>query len=165
MNCHEAQHQIFAERDSVPDTTARAALEGHVAQCADCRRIRDDLTAALATWRRDAEKVVVPDAEREWHAVRRRIRGGAATGAEAGAVRSRRHVFAWITVPLGAAAACIIAVLALRQEPVAPAHPHRAQIAQADYVEAPGNNASIVISVDDKSGWVFVTASDEPKRG
>ena len=165
MNCPEAQEQIFAERDSPPDTTARAALEGHVAHCADCRRIRDDLTAALVMWRRDAEKVVVPDAGREWHAVRRRIRGGAAPGAEAETTRPRRHVFARLAVPLGAAAACVIALLVLRQETPTPARAGRTQIAQADHVEAPGNNASIVISVDDKSGWMFVVASDEPNRG
>lgn len=165
MNCQEAQHQIFAERDSAPDTTARVTLEGHVAHCADCRRIRDDLTAALVTWRRDAEKVVVPDAEREWHALRRRIRGGDAGAVEAGTTRPYRNVFAWLAVPLGAAAACAIAFVALRQG-TAPSPPAgRTQIAHADYVEAPGRNASIVISVDDKSGWVFVVASDEPKRG
>ena len=165
MNCQEAQHQIFAERDSAPDTTARAALEGHVAHCADCRKIRDDLTAALMTWRQDAAKVIVPDAEREWQAVRRRIRGGAATGGELATSRPRRNIFAWLAVPLGAAAACAIAFVAMRQDSPAPERVGRTQIAQADYVEAPGNNASIVISVDDKSGWVFVVASDEPKRG
>lgn len=165
MKCQEAQHQIFAERDSAPDTTACAALDGHVAHCADCRRIRDDLTAALETWRRDAEKVVVPDAEREWHAVRRHIRGGATAGAEAQTLRSRRNVFAWLTVPLGAAAACVVAFMALRQEAPSPVRPSRAQIAHADYVEAPGKNAAIMISVDEKSGWVFVTASDDATGG
>ena len=165
MNCQEAQDQIFAERDSAPDTTARAALEGHVAHCADCRRIRDDLTAVFVTWRNDAAKVVVPDAEREWHAVRRRIRGGAAAGEQVATSRARRNIFGWLAVPLGAAAACAIAFVALRQDPAPKSHHGRPQIAQADYVEAPGNNASIVISVDDKSGWVFVVASDEPKRG
>lgn len=116
------------------------------------------------TWRQDAAKVVVPDPEREWHAVRRRIRGGAALGNVAAASHPRRNIFAWLALPLGAAAACAIAFVALRHNS-GPAHAGRPQIAQADYVEAPGNNASIVISVDDKSGWVFVVASDEPKRG
>lgn len=163
MICQEAQHQIFAEGEGAPDATARAALDGHVAHCADCRRIRDDLSAALAMWQREAEKVIAPDAEREWHAVRRRIRGGATAGTQT--ARPRRNIFAWVTVPLGAAAAGALAFMALRQEAPAPVRPSRAQIAQADYVEAPGRNAAIMISRDEKSGWVFVTASDESTGG
>src|SRR5688572_24931554 len=108
MNCREAQSQIFAERDGALDNTRRAALDGHMAHCSDCQRIRESLTAALVAWRTEANQVTVPDAEREWHDVRRRIRGGA----EAGAGRvspPRRNFFTWVALPLGAAAAAAVA--------------------------------------------------------
>src|SRR6187549_930473 len=109
MNCREAQPHIFAERDGALDDLRRAALDGHLAQCDACRRIRDDLTAALTSWRADVNRVAVPDVEREWHAVRRRIRGGAETGA-ARSARPRRNLFTWIAVPVGAAAALAFAL-------------------------------------------------------
>lgn len=162
MNCREAQHQIFAERDGASAPADRAALESHVAHCAGCRRIRDDLTAALTTWRAEAANVSVPDIEREWHAIRRRIRGGVVAGAETVTSRSHARQLAWFTIPLATAAACALALIAWREDtPAASALPVT-QIARADYVEAPGRNASIVISVDDKSGWLFVVASDAP---
>jgi hypothetical protein len=37
---------------------------------------------------------------------------------------------------------------------------------RADFVEAPGRNASTMVIVDDKSGWLIVWASDaSPKEG
>ena len=79
-------------------------LDGHLAQCDGCRKVRENLTTAFTVWRIDVRQVTVPDAEREWHAVRRRIRGGA----EAGAVREsrpRRNLFTFLAIPVGAAAA------------------------------------------------------------
>ena len=76
MNCREAQDRILTERDGALDQTSRVALAGHLADCAGCRRVRDDLTAAVSAWRAEVANVRVPDAEREWHAVRRKIRGG-----------------------------------------------------------------------------------------
>ncbi len=164
MNCREAQHQIFAERDGALENNQRAALESHVVLCADCRRIRDDLTAAFTLWRGDVAQAAVPDAEREWQAVRRRIRGGVEAGAHRPAA-ARRNLFAWITVPLGAAAALAVAVFVTRPGPQsAPTSQPKAQIARADAVEAPGHNASTMVFVDDKSRWLIVWASDA-KRG
>ena len=165
MNCREAQHQLFAERDGAPDPTTRVSLDGHLAHCAECRRIHDDLSAALTTWRVTAEKTVVPDAEREWHAVRRMIRGGAAAGTEVRPA-ARRNIFAWLTVPLGAAATLAVALFVTRNEPANFSHPPaKTQIARADALEVPGNNASTMVFVDDKSGWLIVWASDAPKSG
>lgn len=163
MNCREAQDQIFAERDGAPDESRRAALDGHVAQCRDCRRIRDDLTAAFAMWRTDADRVTVPDAELEWHAVRRQIRGGAGTATET----RPRWSFSWFAVPLGAAAALALALY------VAPSRPGAVEpdatathVASAESIEVSGNNASTMVFVDDKSGWLVVWASDgKPKSG
>ena len=167
MNCREAQPQIFAERDGTLNDVQRAELNGHLAQCDSCRRVRDDLSAALVTWRIEATQVSVPDAEREWHAVRRQIRGGVQAGAT-GNVRSRRNLFTWIAVPLGAAAALAVALFVSPQvtstRPV-DASP-RVQAARANSVDAPGNNASTMVFVDDKSGWLIVWASDaQPKQG
>lgn len=169
MNCREAQPQIFAERDGALDPVQRAALDGHLAHCDACRRVRDEFSAVFTAWRVDAIRVAVPDAEREWHAVRRRIRGGAETGA-ARPARPRRNLFTWIAVPLGAAAAVAVALFVTQPAPTTPvAVQHAVQhttphVARADSVEAPGNNASTTVFVDDKSGWLIVWASDT-KRG
>ena len=120
MNCREAQSQIFAARDGAPDESPRAALAGHVAHCAACRQIRDNLATALGAWRTDSTRAVVPDAEREWHAVRRRIRGGAEAGSAP--VRPSRSVFAWLSLPLGAAAAAAFALVVMNQERSAELH-------------------------------------------
>ena len=163
MNCREAQSQLFAERDSTLDETQRAALEGHLADCGDCRRVRENLTAVFVTWRTEVIQAPVPDPEREWHAVRRRIRGGEEAGATR-VTRSRRNLFTWLAVPLGAAAAVAVAVLVVA--PPATSTQPVAEIAQANSVEVAGDNASTVVFVDDKSGWLFVWASDpNPRSG
>ena len=167
MNCREAQPQIFAERDGALDNLQRAALDGHLAQCDACRRIRDDLAAALTVWRTEVVNVTVPDSEREWHAVRRRIQGGPEAGAERTS-RPRRNPFTWMMLPLGAVGAAAVAffVIPTNPPPAAPDVPLVAQTARADSVEAPGNNASTMVFVDDKSGWLIVWASDaRAKRG
>ena len=41
---------------------------------------------------------------------------------------------------------------------------HEARVARADFVEAPGAKASTMVYVDDKSGWLFVVASDETRQ-
>jgi hypothetical protein len=38
--------------------------------------------------------------------------------------------------------------------------PLRSQASRADSIEVPGSNASTMVYVDDKSGWLFVWASD-----
>src|SRR6187549_3483366 len=143
MNCREAQNQIFAERDGALAETERAALVAHVAQCSDCRRIREDLVVAVDFWRAEAAKVTVPDVEREWHAVRRKIRGGV----EAGEVRltpRRPGLLTWITVPLAAVGALALAFfISLPSGPKTDAGtPPATQVASAESVEAPGRNAS-----------------------
>jgi hypothetical protein len=167
MNCREAQPQIYAERDGALDSVQRAALDGHLAHCEACRRIRDDLTSALTAWRTEALNVTVPDAEREWHAVRRRIRGGSESGAAPTSGR-RRTFSAWLALPLGAAAAVAFALLVVPDTAPSTAESATAiaHIGRANSVEAPGNNASTTVFVDEKSGWLIVWASDaDPKQG
>ena len=167
MNCREAQDQIFAERDSAPDQDRRAALEGHVASCADCRRIRAHLAAIFISWREETEAVTLPDAAREWHAVRRRIRGGTAAGAEVTVAR-RRNLISWIAVPVGAAAALALAVYVSppKTQTSSPRGHAATQIATAESIDVPSENASTMVFVDDKSGWLIVWANDaKPKTG
>jgi hypothetical protein len=160
MNCREAQQQIFAERDGTLDAAARAAFAGHIAQCGGCRRIREELTAGLGAWRAQVAGVRIPDPEREWQAVRRVIRGGVGTGAERAAY-PRRSALSWFAVPFTAAAAVAMALL-IAPRPTDPGMsvPLRSQASRADSIEVPGSNASTMVYVDDKSGWLFVWASD-----
>jgi hypothetical protein len=48
--------------------------------------------------------------------------------------------------------------------PIATTPAGKPHVARADAVVAPGNNASTMVFVDDKSGWLIVWASDA-KRG
>ena len=165
MNCREAQDQIFTERDSAPDASRRAALEGHVASCAACRKIRADLAATFAMWRTDAAKTPVPDPDREWYAVRRRMRGGVDSGAEV-TVAPRRNLMRWIAIPVAAAAALALSLSVVLQKPApdgvrGPARP----VARLDSIELPDNKASTMVFVDDQSGWLIVWASDAPAIG
>jgi anti-sigma factor RsiW len=165
MNCREAQSQLFAERDAALEPTQRAALDGHLAQCGDCKRVRDDLAAAITNWRADVNRAQVPDAEREWHAVRRRIRGGAEAAAPAR--RSSWKLVTWLAVPIGAAA---LAVAVFVSPPTAPkTQPPEQAVARAvpaNSVDVAGGKATTVVFMDDKSGWLFVLASDpSPKQG
>lgn len=154
MNCREAQQQIFTERDGALSLEGRTALDGHLAHCDACRKIRADLAAALVYWKTEADAVAVPDGEREWHAVRRKIRGADV------APRSRLKLLSWVALPLGIAAAVAFVIL----RPIPPSDEAAAaavpQVARVDSVETPGNNASTMVIVDQKSGWLIVWASD-----
>ena len=167
MNCREAQSHLFRERDAALDNIQRVALDGHLAQCDGCKRVREDLTAALTVWRIETTQVTMPDAEREWHAVRRRIRGGDEAGA-AHTARPRRNLFSFIAVPLGAAAAVALALfVSPKLSSDLPAEGHAgATLARAHPVEVSGSSAPTMVFVDDKSGWTFVWATEAAaKRG
>jgi hypothetical protein len=166
MNCREAHSQIFAERDGALDNIQRAALDSHIAHCGDCQRMREDFASALASWKNEVSQVAVPNVEREWHAVRRRIRGGSESGAER-VERPRRNLFTRFALPLGAAAAAAIAVFVTLQPNSTRevGTQSGSRIAQANSVEVPANNSTTVVMVDDKSGWLFVWASADPKQG
>lgn len=166
MNCREAQRHILAEEGSAVDRTPDSRLNAHVRDCGACRRMRDDLAAALSYWRTDASATAVPDAEIEWQKVRRQIRGGAESLGRP--PRQGRPAYAsWIAFPLLAGAAAVLTFFLFPGTPEIAPSPRRApQTARADAVEAPGNNASTMVFVDDKNGWLFVWASDAtPKRG
>lgn len=160
MNCRQAEPQIFAERDGRLDPGQHAALAEHVANCPTCRRITDDLSAAVGMWKAQVQAVVVPDVEREWHDLRRRMRH------ETAAAKERHSPWRlWIGAPLAAAAA-VAAIVALNptSRDVVPPPPAGRSVARAEYVDVPSANASTVVFVDDKSGWLVVMASDAPRQ-
>ena len=166
MNCHEAQNHLFAASDGALETNERAALDAHIAQCAGCRRVRDDLVAAVSTWREESARAPLPNVDREWHAVRRRIRGGVDAGTAATFERPRRRLLLlpWLAVPVMAAAAVAITLYTASgpdsdDSAVKPEAPRPTQVARADSVDVPGQ-ASTAVFVDDKSGWLVVWASD-----
>jgi len=167
MNCRDAQRRIFAERDGALDETQRAALAAHVAECAACRELQKNFATAIESWRRATQTVAAPDAEREWHHVRRRIRGGVAAG-EAPARSPRARWVRWLALPVGAAAALAIALWTPTETPppakrpvvASTMHAGTAQkLARADAVEISAADGSVVF-VDDKSGWVVVWDGD-----
>lgn len=159
MNCHEAKNHLFADSNGAPDARRPAALDEHLAHCASCRRIGENLAAALTVWRHENARAPLPDVEREWHAVRRKIRGGAEAGGVTTPARPRRNLISWIALPIGAAAALALALYVGSggNEPASPTRVPAPQIARADSVEVPGK-ASTVVYVDDKSGWLIVWA-------
>jgi hypothetical protein len=123
------------------------------------------LAAALDTWRSAATRAAVPDPAREWSALRRRLRDASAPAATR-PTAGRPIQWAWLAIP---AAAALVALAILRppfgpgDEPAAsPAM--SAVAARADAVEAPGGNASTMVFVDDRSGWLIVWASDSGGR-
>ncbi len=150
MNCREAESHLYADRpaDSAPAPDS-AAFQAHLAQCPDCRRLQAALRAGFDTWRQDSAATRVPDAEREWHAVRRRLR---TQEDSAGPLRS---LWPWLSLPLGLGAAAALTFI-VWQRPLPEAE------ARADFVEVPGGKASTMVFVDEKSGWLIVQASDSP---
>lgn len=167
MNCREAKTQILAERDGALAHGERAALVSHVATCSDCRQVQERLVAAFVHWKTSTHTAALPDPEREWHAVRRKIRGGA----EAGEIRlspQRPGWLTWLTMPVATAGVAALALFISLPDSPAPDKSAAAPtpFARAESVEAPGQNASTMVYVDDKSGWLIVWASDAaPKRG
>ncbi|MEY4938394.1 MAG: hypothetical protein RIQ93_129 [Verrucomicrobiota bacterium] len=154
MDCRQAQHQIFAERDGALDSIPRAELAAHLAQCDPCRALANDLTATVEAWRDSTAQVKAPDALVEWQKVRREIRGGVqASGRRRGAV-------AWLAWPVAAAAAIAGALFVASpfrdDSPSAPA----GDVSRANPSPAAGAVESTVVFVDEKSGWVFVWAGD-----
>ena len=165
MHCRDAERQIFAERDGALDQIQRAALASHLTDCAACRQIQQNFSRVIESWRIEASAIVVPDAEREWHDVRRRIRGGVVVG-EQPVVAGRRWM-AWIAVPVAAAAALALSLWTPEEPPhkksVPLAQPAAAPaVARANSVEVSARDGAVVF-VDDKSGWVVVWDGDSKR--
>jgi anti-sigma factor RsiW len=151
MNCRDAERQIFAERDGALDHSQRAALDEHLAHCTGCRGTRNQLAAAIESWRTTTQAVVAPDSAREWEALRRQLRGGVPAVERP---TRRRNVIPWLALPVGAAAAIALALFVNRPQP---ATPEPRPVARA--VEVSAGDGSVVF-VDDKSGWVVIWEGD-----
>lgn len=162
MNCRTALQHIASERDTGLDAGSRAGLEAHVAACDSCRRARANLAAALESWRSESTRVAIPDPEREWQAVRRRIRSAPEAHREHASPRAWFNP-AWLAVP---AAAALVAFTFFRPNAGPEEIPggRTATTARVEAVEAPGGNASTMVFIDDKSGWLIVWATDTSGR-
>lgn len=103
-----------------------------------------------------ATRVKVPDEERAWQDIHREIRAGRAGGARAGLKWGR-----W-ALPFGAAATLALVAVLLPNG----SDPDGAQAAgaRAEFVEVSGD-ASSMVYVDDKSGWLVVWAESPVKSG
>ena len=164
MNCHESQTLFFTERDRPLDPNEHTALEAHLTGCAECRQTREALQNGFALWRKQQASFTIPDSELEWYEVRRRMRSSLSP--ESAPIPRRRHSpwFAWIAFPLTTAAAIAIA---LYVDPFSLFNPEglypRTQSVRVEPAGTSGE-ASTMVFVDDKSGWLVVWANDAGAR-
>ena len=174
MQCRHAQDQLLVARDAPLGAREAAELARHVATCADCRAVQNGIEAAVAAWRETEANVTVPDAQTEWHAVRRKLRQAPARPS----LSAHWSRLLRLAAPLTAVAAIALIVWQSR-EPGIETVPSAAQIvahdpdetwsemaqhfafaAHAEYVETDNEEASPFVYVDDESGWLIVWASD-----
>jgi anti-sigma factor RsiW len=155
MKCRAALRLISAERDGALATDERAALEAHVAGCAECSRAREALAAAAAAWTKADRAVPTPDVERAWHDIRREIRAGRGRDARPAGAWWMRAL--WAGVPAIGAAAVALVVFTGRPKPVDPAV---AAASWAQFVQVDASDSAPVVTVDEASGWVVVWTGD-----
>lgn len=147
MNCRDAETLIFAERDGTLNDNQRADLARHLGDCAGCRQLRADLSAATDAWRARTAEVAVPDAEAEWHKLRAQLHGS-----EVRTTPKRRIApIVWLATPLAAAAAIALAFF-LQSAPA----PETDATARAEFVEAGADDATTMVYTDKESGWLVV---------
>ena len=155
MNCREAEHFVFVERDRALDDTQRAQLASHLATCAACRRMQSDLNRAVTQWRETESAVRIPDPDIEWHKLARALRPEAQA--------SRRYRPIWLTLPAAIAAVAALGLYYLTPGS-GPEHLNSAAprvAARQPVTDATaGAQSSTVVYVDEKSGWTFVWAPD-----
>jgi predicted anti-sigma-YlaC factor YlaD len=156
MNCRSAQPLLSAERDGALAFRERADLEAHVAGCAECRRFQATLAATGEQLRAAAARVVVPDEVRAWQDIQREIRLS-----KPEAARPWWNVVRWAVPLTGVAALAMVAFISPDLTDDDDAMP---TVARAEYVEV-GGDASSMVYVDDKSGWLVVWAEPAGKSG
>jgi len=170
MNCHDAETLMLAEKDGALPDEKRTVLEAHIAGCKSCSHFRDAIAATSHHMRESAQAVSVPDAAREWREIRRRIQ------APEPAAPVWARLLPALGVPLAAAAALAIAFLSAPQwfgrgdsDPATIATTASTEIVQvaevawephAEFVEVPGSDDSMVVYLDEPSGWLVVWAVD-----
>ena len=177
MNCRHAQDELLAARDASHGAAGSSALTEHLQNCAECRAVQQQFAQATNAWRETEAKVTIPDAQQEWHAVRRRLRQGETTTSPAPHWWRRTLQF---SAPLAAAAVIALVVWSGRESPAPPTldptststeiaqiddpwaeefADHFAYAANVEYVETENEDASPFVYVDDESGWLIVWAS------
>ena len=172
MNCQAAESQIFAARDAPLGAADAASLEQHISECPHCRRISEGLTAAASAWQQHDQKIAGPNAQQEWHAVRRRIRNSPSAQSASGGLPSWPRLLRF-ALPIAGAGAIVIGLSTRLTEPEA--EPTEISVAQADWsyfddhftlyaqaehVETENEYISPFVYVDEESGWLIVWASD-----
>jgi hypothetical protein len=160
MNCRSAEPLLLAERDGVLSPAQRAELASHVAACAECRRFRSDLAAAMEAVRAKVQAVPLPDVDAEWRAVQAKINGGSATERSAASRNEKRRLapIVWISAPLAAAAAVALALFVQRPVPAPALSGDGVIAARADFVEVADPTATPIVYADKESGWLVVWA-------
>lgn len=160
MNCRDIEPLLLAERDGVLTSRQHAELADHVAGCPACRRARLNYGDAVTFLKTDAANVRVPDADKEWRAIRSQLHGEVADPAK----KRRIAPVVWFGAPLAAAAALVFAFFLARDPvPVTPSLGPQfpvTELARAEFVEAGDSNASTMVYVDKESGWLVVWATE-----
>lgn len=190
MNCRHAQDELLAPRDTPLGVAGSSALQAHLSECAECRALQQQLLHATAAWLETDAQIKVPDAQSEWHAVRRRSRRAKAN--------SLSSAYGWwqralqVAAPLTAVAAIAFVLWEIRQDspeasiehptpatsiaatevtaiaptedPWAEFADHFAYASNVEYVETENEDASPFVYVDDESGWLIVWASAPPEN-
>ena len=169
MNCQDAERLILASGDSAPTDEELTVLEAHIAGCASCARLREAVLGAGNRLRETAAAVSVPDARHEWREIRSRIQ------VPERAAPSWARLLPAIGLPIAAAAAIAIAFVLLPERPAttdvaesgsatATSIAEGTQLTEfawephAEYVEIPGSDDSMVVYLDEPSGWLVVWA-------
>ena len=159
MNCRKARYDIFRERDGRLGSAGQGALMEHVTQCTACRRVRENVAAAMKAWRSEVDSVRVPEANIEWQKVRREIRQEPRPGGSA-----RHSIMKWLALPLAAAALAVALFIVIPSPETGGQAASTAAASGVNDGSAPSETASTVVFVDDKTGWVFVWADDGTKH-
>lgn len=96
----------------------------------------------------------MPDADREWQAVRRRQHGDASRFLSRTGER-RHNMIPWLAVPFAAAAALAFTFFVAPES----ARPPAPATTATELAASPAGDASTVVYLDEKSGWLVVWAS------
>ena len=161
MTCREAQDRLFSADSGAPPAHG-SQQAAHQVGCPRCRSLEAELESALGSWRRTTAATPTPDAEHAWQVLRRRLRENQGHGDAS----ARRGTLAWLTLPIGAVAAAVALFMAAPADTTRGGSAQDVTVASAEAVDAPGEQASTMVFVDEKSGWLIVWASDAaPRRG
>jgi len=90
MKCRKAHEDISRSIDGELSDKENARLERHLAECDDCRTLRDDLRKIVG----GAARLEIPEpSDRVWLAIRAKLEAGTVRASAQGAPLSRRPLF------------------------------------------------------------------------